>query len=76
MCREGTTVTGTVRAIAVVWGTDGTVLLSDYAQIFFFQRVLPAAQDYYVLVRGRPQGSRSMMRWPGPLKASPTQLSS
>jgi hypothetical protein len=45
------------RAILVVWGADGTVLLSDHAEVSSFQRVLPATQDYYILVRGRPEGS-------------------
>ena len=44
-------------AILVVWGADGTVLLSDHAEVSSFQRVLPATQDYYIRIRGRPEGS-------------------
>jgi hypothetical protein len=44
-------------AILEVWGQDGTVLLTDHAEISNFQRVLPATQDYYILVRGKPEGS-------------------
>jgi hypothetical protein len=44
-------------AILVVWGADGTVLLSDHAEVSSFQRVLPATQDYYIRVRGRPEGN-------------------
>ena len=45
------------QAILVVWGTDGTVLHSDHAEVSSFQRVLPATQDYYIRVSGRPEGS-------------------
>ena len=45
------------RAILVVWGADGTVILTDHAEVSSFQGVLPATQDYYVRVRGRPGGS-------------------
>ena len=44
------------RAILEVWGQDGEVLLTDHAEVDSFQRVLPATQDYYIRVRGRPEG--------------------
>jgi hypothetical protein len=44
-------------AILAVWGEDGTVLLSDHAEVSSFQRLLPATQDYYILVKGRPDES-------------------
>lgn len=46
-------------AILVVWGADGNVLLSDHAEVSIFQGVLPATQDYYILVKGRPDGATS-----------------
>jgi heat shock protein HslJ len=46
-------------AVLVVWGTDGNVLLSDHAESSAFQGVLPTTQDYYILVKGRPEGSTS-----------------
>lgn len=45
------------RAILEVWGQDGTVLLTDHAEVSSFQGALPATQDYYILVRGRPEGN-------------------
>lgn len=47
------------RAILVVWGADGDVLLSDHAEVSTFQGVLPTTQDYYIMVKGRPDGSTS-----------------
>jgi hypothetical protein len=47
------------RAILVVWGADGNVLLSDHAEASSFQGVFPTTQDYYVTVKGRPDGSTS-----------------
>jgi len=44
-------------AILVVWGADGDVLLSDHAEASSFQSVLPTTQDYYIMVKGRPDGS-------------------
>ena len=46
-------------AILVVWGIDGDVLLSDHAEASAFQGVLPTTQDYYILVKGRPDGDTS-----------------
>lgn len=39
-------------AIMVVWGADGTVLMSDHAEAASFSRTLPTPQDYYILVKG------------------------
>ena len=47
------------RAILVLWGADGDVLLSDHAEASTFQVVLRTTQDYYILVKGRPDGSTS-----------------
>jgi hypothetical protein len=44
------------RAILAIWGRDGTVLLSDHAEVSSFRGVLPSTQDYYILVKGRPEG--------------------
>jgi heat shock protein HslJ len=44
-------------AILVVWGADGDVLLSDHAESSTFQAVLHTTQDYYILVKGRPDGN-------------------
>lgn len=46
-------------AILVVWGADGNVLLSDHAESSTFQGTLPTTQDYYILLKGRPDGSTS-----------------
>ena len=45
------------QAILVVWGADGDVFLSDHAEASSFQSALPATQDYYIMVKGRPDGS-------------------
>jgi len=44
------------QGILVVWGADGSVLLSDHAGATDFQGVLPSTQDYYIQVEGRPDG--------------------
>ncbi len=44
------------RAVLAVWGEDGNVLMSDHAEASHFERVLPASQDYFVLLKGRPDG--------------------
>ncbi len=44
-------------AILVVWGADGDVLLSDHAEASSFQSALPTTQDYYIMVKGRPDGN-------------------
>jgi heat shock protein HslJ len=46
-------------AVLVVWGADGNVLLSDHAEASTFQGVLPTTQDYFILVKGRPDGNTS-----------------
>jgi heat shock protein HslJ len=45
------------QAILVVWGQDGNVLLSDHAAASSFARSLPTTQDYYIQVKGNPQGN-------------------
>jgi hypothetical protein len=47
------------QAILVVWGEDGNVLLSDHAEVSTFQQVLPTTQDYFIQVKGRPEGNTS-----------------
>lgn len=44
------------KAILVVWGANGNVLLSDHAEVPDFRRKLPTTQDYYIEVYGRPDG--------------------
>ena len=46
-------------AVLVVWGADGEVLLSDHAEASSFHGVLPTTQDYFILVKGRPDGNTS-----------------
>lgn len=46
-------------AILLVWGADGTVLLTDHAEASSFQGLLPTTQDYYIMVRGQPEGTTS-----------------
>lgn len=41
-------------AILVIWGADGSVLMSDHAGASYFQGVLPSSQDYYIQVEGQP----------------------
>ena len=44
------------QAILVVWGEDGTVLQTDHAEVSHFQGVLPSTQDYYIQLKGNPDG--------------------
>ena len=44
------------KAILVVWGADGTVLMSDHAEASHFKGTLPSNQRYYIQVKGRPDG--------------------
>jgi heat shock protein HslJ len=44
------------QAILAIWGEDGTVLISDHAGASHFEGVLPATQDYYIVVIGTPDG--------------------
>ncbi len=39
-----------------VWGADGSVLMSDHSEASSFQGSLPASQDYYIQLKGRPDG--------------------
>jgi inhibitor of cysteine peptidase len=39
-------------AILVIWGADGTVLISDHADATTWSGVLPTTQDYYIDVKG------------------------
>jgi heat shock protein HslJ len=45
------------KAILAIWGKDGEVLISDHAEATRFQGVLPSTQDYFILLKGRPDGS-------------------
>lgn len=45
------------QAILAIWGADGNVLMSDHAEASSFSQVLPSSQDYYILVKGRPDGA-------------------
>jgi hypothetical protein len=38
-------------AILIIWGADGTVLISDHAGATAWSGILPASQDYYIDVR-------------------------
>ena len=40
-----------VSAILVIWGADGTVLISDHADATIWVGQLPSTQDYYIHVR-------------------------
>jgi hypothetical protein len=42
-------------AILVIWGADGQPLLTDHAESASFEGVLPASQDYYILVKAHPE---------------------
>ena len=42
-------------AILVIWGADGTVLISDHADATTWTGVLPVTQDYYIDVRSVAQ---------------------
>ena len=46
-----------VNAILVIWGADGTVLISDHADATTWVGRLPSAQDYYINVRSVAQDS-------------------
>jgi inhibitor of cysteine peptidase len=55
--RQGQTMWVTVNpisgsAILVIWGADGTVLISDHADATTWNGPLPATQDYYIDVKG------------------------
>ena len=44
-----------VNAILVIWGADGTVLISDHADATIWAGQLPSTQDYYIHVRSVAQ---------------------
>jgi hypothetical protein len=44
-----------VNAILVIWGADGTVLMSDHADATTWVGTLPSTQDYYIDVRSVAQ---------------------
>jgi putative hemolysin len=46
-----------VSAILVIWGADGTVLISDHAAATSWMGLLPATQDYFVDVRAADQAA-------------------
>jgi len=46
--------------LIVIWGADGTVLISDHAEATEWTGVLPATQDYYIDVRAAA-GSPSLV---------------
>jgi hypothetical protein len=45
------------RALLIIYGTDGTVLLTDHAEASTFTGALPKTQDYIISVRGYPNSS-------------------
>lgn len=42
------------QAMLVIWGADGTVLMSDHAGSAYWTGTLPSTQDYYIDVRPAP----------------------
>jgi len=40
-----------VSAILIIWGADGTVLISDHADATIWVGEIPFTQDYYITVR-------------------------
>jgi archaellum component FlaG (FlaF/FlaG flagellin family) len=46
-----------VSAILVIWGADGTVLISDHADATIWVGEIPFTQDYYIAVRSVIQAS-------------------
>lgn len=44
------------QAVLAIWGEDGAVLLSERAEAARFEGVLPATQDYYLQLKGGPDG--------------------
>jgi hypothetical protein len=47
--------TAEVSAILIIWGADGTVLISDHADATAWVGQLPSTQDYYINVRSVAQ---------------------
>ena len=46
-----------VNAILIIWGADGTVLISDHADATTWAGQLPSTQDYAIHVRSVAQDS-------------------
>jgi hypothetical protein len=46
-----------VNAILVIWGVDGTVLISDHADATTWMGQLPFTEDYYIAVRSVAQAA-------------------
>jgi predicted secreted protein len=44
-------------AILIIWGADGTVLISDHADATSWNGPLPATQDYFIDVKGSPDSA-------------------
>ncbi len=44
-------------AILIIWGEDGTVLISDHAEASTFSGTLPLTEDYFIHVRGTPDSA-------------------
>lgn len=42
------------KALLIIWGADGTVLISDHAEATTWSGVLPSSQDYFIDVRSAP----------------------
>ncbi len=42
------------QALIIIWGADGSVLISDHAEATTWSGVLPSTQDYYIDVRSAP----------------------
>ena len=42
------------QALIIIWGADGSVLISDHAEATSWSGVLPSTQDYYIDVRSAP----------------------
>lgn len=55
---SATTTSGTAGgAILIIWGADGTVLISDHADATTWAGILSSTQDYYINVRSLAQES-------------------
>jgi len=45
-----------------VWGADRQLLLSDHAEASSFRGTLSTTQDYFIMVKGRPDGNTSYIK--------------
>jgi len=50
-------------AILVIWGADGTVLISDHADATSWNGELPFTQDYNIDVKGSPDSATTYTLW-------------